>query len=251
MTGSTAFLAALEKSGVSLVSGVPCSYFAGPIRLLANHPTMRYIPAANEGGALAIAAGSRLAGEPAAVLAQNSGFGNLVNPLTSLVLPYRIPLLVIVSMRGWPTADVGEPQHHWMGKVVPRWLDSLEIPHWWLTPGGPPFKTVLKETLPVLDSGRTAFVLAAKGAVLDKDPAPARAATPSSTVPNRDDLVDALLAEVRDECVVSTTGYLSRALYNRGDRPRNFYMQGSMGHAAALSLGAALARPDEIRGAGR
>ncbi|MFE4822137.1 phosphonopyruvate decarboxylase [Streptomyces sp. NPDC056704] len=245
MTGSTAFLAALEKSGVRLVSGVPCSFFSGPIRLLADHPRMRYIPAANEGSALAIAAGARLAGEPTAVIAQNSGFGNMVNPLTSLVLPYRIPLLVIVSMRGWPSAGAGEPQHHWMGKVVPQWLDSLDVPHRWLTPGGPTFEAVLKETLPVLESGRTAFVLVAKGAVRDETPAPAEAATPSAAVPNRDDVVDALLAEIRDEHVVSTTGYLSRAMYNRADRPRNFYMQGSMGHAAALALGSALARPDE------
>ncbi|ANP48596.1 phosphonopyruvate decarboxylase [Streptomyces griseochromogenes] len=244
--GSEAFLAGLEAIGVSLVSGVPCSYFKEPIRRLEQHPRIRYVPAVNEGSALAIAAGARLTGETAAVVAQNSGFGNLVNPLTSLALPYRIPLLVFVSMRGWPTADAGEPQHHWMGKVVPPWLESLEVPYWWLTTDGPSPDAVVKEAGTVLESGRTAFVLVGKGALKDAGAAPAPdPAAPRASVPDRDDLVDAVLAEVREERILSTTGYLSRTLYNRGDRPGNFYMQGSMGHVAGLALGAALARPEE------
>ncbi|MGW2491383.1 phosphonopyruvate decarboxylase [Streptomyces sp. NPDC001606] len=242
--GSEAFLAGLEDIGVSLVSGVPCSYFKGPIRRLERHPRIRYVPAVNEGSALAIAAGTRLTGEPAAVVAQNSGFGNLVNPLTSLVLPYRIPLLVFVSMRGWPEADAGEPQHHWMGKVVPAWLDSLEVPYWWLTADGPSPDAVVKEAGAALDAGRSAFVLVGKGALADTAAAPEAAAADAS-LPDRDDLVDAVLAEVRGERILSTTGYLSRTLYNRGGRPGNFYMQGSMGHIAGLALGAALARPEE------
>ncbi|MEV6328818.1 phosphonopyruvate decarboxylase [Streptomyces sp. NPDC051909] len=245
MTAAPAFVAALERAGVSLVSGVPCSYFAGPIRLLQEHPGIRYVPAVNEGAALAVAAGARLAGEPSVVLAQNSGFGNLVNPLTSLVLPYRIPVLVLVSMRGWPVADPGEPQHHWMGQVVPEWLDSLDVPHWTLRSDGPGFETVLDKALQVLGSGSPAFVLVGKGALADV-PGPAVAeAVPDRARPDRDDLVDAVLAELHDEHVLSTTGYLSRALYNRGDRARNFYMQGSMGHVSGIALGTALSRPKE------
>ncbi|MER6565178.1 phosphonopyruvate decarboxylase [Streptomyces sp. NPDC001093] len=245
MTSASAVVSELERAGVRLVSGVPCSYFAGPIRLLQDHPRIRYVPAANEGAALAVAAGARLAGEPSAVLAQNSGFGNLVNPLTSLVLPYRIPVLVLVSMRGWPVPDAGEPQHHWMGKVVPQWLDSLELPHRMLRPGGPALETVLQETRPVLESGRPAFVLVAKGALTDDSPTAEADALGDRIGPDRDDLVDAVLAELRGEYVLSTTGYLSRALYNRGDRARNFYMQGSMGHVSGIALGAALSRPTE------
>jgi phosphonopyruvate decarboxylase len=242
--GSQALLAGLEDLGISLVSGVPCSFFTEPIRRLERHPRIRYVPAVNEGSALAVAAGARLTGEPAAVIAQNSGFGNLVNPLTSLVLPYRIPVLVLLSMRGWPTAGAGEPQHHWMGRVVPAWLDSLEVPYHWLTADGPPPGAVLAEAGSALASGRSAFVLVGKGALRDPAPPP-RAAAADAPVPGRDDLVDAVLAEVRGERILSTTGYLSRALHQRGDRPQNFYMQGSMGHVAGLALGAALARPGE------
>ncbi|WP_050513792.1 phosphonopyruvate decarboxylase [Streptomyces griseus] len=250
MTSAREFLDALREHRVDLVAGVPCSYFAGPIRLLEQGTEPFYVPAANEGGALAAAAGAGLAGRAAVVLAQNSGFGNLVNPLTSLVLPYRIPVLVMMSMRGWPTASAGEPQHRWMGRVVPQWLESLEIPHWTLSPSGAPLDALLSKAQPVLDGGGTAFVLVEKGAIEAEDPLPSgtpvsRAATATSPAPTRDNLVDALLAEVREENVLSTTGYLSRTLFNRGDRDRNFYMQGSMGHLTSLALGAALVSPDE------
>jgi phosphonopyruvate decarboxylase len=244
VTSAAEFVAALDDGAVELVSGVPCSYFAGPIRLLPEHPRIRYVPAANEGGALAVAAGAALAGARSAAILQNSGFGNLVNPLTSLVLPYRIPMLVFVSMRGWPVADAGEPQHHWMGQVVAPWLDSLHVMHRTLVNGGPPLREVLAELAPALDRGEPGFILVGKGAITDVS-APGAEPQASDDRPSRDDLVDAVLCEVDSEYVLSTTGYLSRALFNRGDRPRNFYMQGSMGHVPSLALGAALARPGE------
>jgi phosphonopyruvate decarboxylase len=224
-----------------LVTGVPCSYFAGPLRLLEKGAGPRYLAAVNEGSALAIAAGAELAGVRPVVLAQNSGFGNMINPLTSLVLPYRIPLTVLVSMRGWPTASTGEPQHYWMGRVVPDWLDSLDIAHWTLTADGPGLDELLRQAQPVLRDGRPAFVLVAKDAIAND--APMDVAEPP-TLPTRDDVVAAVAAEVGDGYLLSTTGYLSRSLYNLGDRDRNFYMQGSMGHVGSLALGAALARPD-------
>lgn len=247
-TEADAFLDALQGCGITTVSGVPCSYFSGPIQLLEQGHGPAYIPAVNEGSALAIAAGTRLAGGHGAVLAQNSGFGNLVNPLTSLVLPYGIPALVVMSMRGWPVAGAGEPQHRWMGSVVPHWLETLDIPYWMLTQDGEPFDALLAKAGLVLAEGRPAFILVGRGAIAGARPeteqmAPALEAR--AALPTRDDLVDAVLAEVRGEYVLSTTGFLSRSLFNCGDRARNFYMQGSMGHVSGLALGAALHRPDE------
>jgi phosphonopyruvate decarboxylase len=244
MTTAQGMLDALQAHDYDLVTGVPCSYFAGPLRLLDRGAGPRYIAAVNEGSALAIAAGAQLGGQRPAVLAQNSGFGNLINPLTSLVLPYRIPLTVLLSMRGFPTASSGEPQHHWMGRVVPDWLDSLEVAHWLLTPDGPPLAELLNRARPVLDAGRPAFVLVTKGSVADDAPADAQAEPRAARPPMRDDVVIAVLAEAGDAHLVSTTGYLSRSLFNLGDRVCNFYMQGSMGHASGLTLGAALAQPE-------
>jgi len=243
MITSQRLLDTLIDHDCGLVVGVPCSYFAGPLRLLDQGVRPRYVAAVNEGSAIAIAAGAELGGLLPLVLAQNSGFGNMINPLTSLVLPYRIPMTVMVSMRGWPTADAGEPQHYWMGRVVPDWLDSLGIAHWMLTVDGPPLAEVLHEARSVLDEGRPAFILVGKGAIADD--APARPPDARSTVlPTRDDVVSALLAEAGDAHLLSTTGYLSRSLFNLGDSERNFYMQGSMGHVAGIALGAAMANPE-------
>jgi len=226
--------------GIRLITGVPCSFLSGPIRLLeAGCEGLTYVPAVNEGSALAIAAGSQLAGDPAAVLAQNSGFGNLINPLTSLVLPYQIPALVLMSLRGWPAAGPGEQQHRWMGKVSHRWLDALDIPHWTL--GNGPIDKVFAELDAALAAKRAAFLLVPKGTIGD---APEYPAPPGRTTgPDRAQVVAALLAEIGDAFLLSTTGYLSREVFNQGDRDRNFYMQGSMGHVTSVALGAALARP--------
>lgn len=244
MITSQGMLDMLRTHGYGLVTGVPCSYFAGPLRLLDRGEGPPYVAAVNEGSAIAVAAGTQLGGRLPLVLAQNSGFGNMVNPLTSLVLPYRIPMTVMVSMRGYPTADAGEPQHHWMGRVVPSWLDSLGIARWMMTKDGPSLDEVLKETRPVLDEGRPAFILVEKGAIVNDAPKATPPAAPARQL-TRDDVVSAVLAEAGDARLLSTTGYLSRSLFNLGDSDRNFYMQGSMGHAAGIALGAALARPDK------
>jgi phosphonopyruvate decarboxylase len=238
-----AFVDALTESGIGLVSSVPCSYFGGVFPLLdgGRWPELRHVPAVNEGSALAVAAGSWLGGVPAAVLAQNSGFGNLVNPLTSLLLPYRIPALVLLSMRGWPAAEAGEPQHELMGRVVPDWLRSVDVPYTMLTPDGPPLARVVELAGEAWADRRPAFVLVAKGAIAGA----AGASEPARTdAPTRADVVAALRAETAGELVLSTTGYLSRELFNAGDDACNFYMQGSMGHVGSIALGAALAQPD-------
>jgi phosphonopyruvate decarboxylase len=86
-----------------------------------------YVNAANEGDAVAVAAGAELAGRRALVMFQNSGLGNAVNPLTSLTIPFEIPLLLIVTWRGEPGGCADEPQHEWMGAITPAMLDVMGI----------------------------------------------------------------------------------------------------------------------------
>jgi len=241
--GAVEAIEQLQAAGIGQLTSVPCSYFTGLLRHVERpvQPNLPHLAAANEGSALSLAAGSWLGGVPAAVLAQNSGFGNLINPLTSLLLPYRIPALVLLSMRGWPEAEPGEPQHAEMGRVVPGWLDSLDIPYQFLTTDGPSLSSVLTELAPALTDRRPAFVLVGKGVFDPGSPDPIDE-EPAGV--DRRFLVKGLLAKRSSEFIVSTTGYLSRELFNDGDDPANFYMQGSMGHASAIALGVALARPD-------
>jgi phosphonopyruvate decarboxylase len=235
------FCAELYERGFSVATGVPCSYFGGPIALLSQIPG-RYVAAANEGNALAIAAGASLAGRRAYVMAQNSGLGNLINPLTSLVMTYRIPVLTFVSLRGWPDGTTDGPQHEVMGRITRPLIDLIGLPHWVLQAGddGGRFREILDSAGSELAAGNAPIVLVEKGAV-----SPAYCPV--------DDLDDGLASRnviqiVAEACadnpIVATTGYTSRELFGMSRHPANFCMQGSMGHASALALGIALSRPE-------
>jgi phosphonopyruvate decarboxylase len=230
MISAADFCAGLDRAGIGLVTGVPCSFFGGPLRLLERQPG-RYVPAANEGAALAIAAGARLTGRRSAVLIQNSGFGNLVNPLTSLLMTFELPALVFMSLRGWPDPAKDEPQHAVMGRTTHALLDALGVPYRVLSP-------TTDSLAEVLDAEPT-FVLVPRGTI---EPAPSTVDAPPEF--GRCEALAALVPFLGDSLVFTTTGYISRELYGLADRPESFYMQGSMGHALALGLGAALSRPD-------
>jgi phosphonopyruvate decarboxylase len=239
MISAAGFCTALERIGVRLVTGVPCSYFAGPLRLLESRPG-RYVPAANEGAALAIAAGAELTGNRAAVIVQNSGFGNLVNPLTSLLLTFDIPVLVFMSLRGWPDPARDEPQHAVMGRTTHDLLDALRVPYEVLKPEEDHLAEALATADEARADGRPAFILVPKGTIEAPPAAPADATAPFG----RREALSAVLPHVDGALVFTTTGYVSRELFGLRDRAETFYMQGSMGHALALGLGAALSRPD-------
>src|SRR5919202_6229556 len=88
-----------------------------------------YTAAPHEGVALSVAAGSEMSGRASVVLLQNSGLGNLVDPLTSLLLAYEIPALLVISLRGRPTPADDEPHHAAMGRATVGVLDSIGIGH--------------------------------------------------------------------------------------------------------------------------
>jgi sulfopyruvate decarboxylase subunit alpha len=107
---------------------VPDNPLAHVLRVFATrYPDVRLVLATREEEAFGIAAGLYLGGRRPAVLLQSSGLGNSLNALTSLLIPYRIPMLMVVSMRG----DEGEwnPAQMPMGRAVRAILDSIGIPH--------------------------------------------------------------------------------------------------------------------------
>ncbi|MFI0942729.1 phosphonopyruvate decarboxylase [Streptomyces sp. NPDC021020] len=240
MISADAFCAELTERGFSTASGVPCSHFGGPIALLSRSGEA-YVPAPNEGAALAVAAGAALAGRRAYVMLQNSGLGNLVNPLTSLVMTYQLPVLTFVSLRGWPDPATDEPQHEVMGPASHPLLEALGVPHYTLRKddGVERFRELLDAADKDLSDRRAPFVLVERGAIGKADAGSTDVAggLPSAEVMRR-------IAEVAPEAaLVATTGFTGRELFAVADRPGNFYMQGSMGHASSLALGVALAQP--------
>ncbi|MEZ2390140.1 phosphonopyruvate decarboxylase [bacterium RCC_150] len=233
-------VAALAAQGWNHASGVPCSTFTGPIAHLSG--TGRYRAAANEGLALSDAAGAQLGGRRQAVFLQNSGLGNLINPLTSLCQPYAVPVLALVSMRGWPDPDADEPQHAVMGRTTPGILTDLGVWHATLSANDDLDLTLYQASRAVL-AGTPAFLLLPYRSI---GPHPGAAPSTRATGPDTAEVAAVLAATCPAGTVIfATTGHASRYLHDAGDRPENFYMQGSMGHVSSVALGYAAANPDE------
>lgn len=255
MIAAPTFIAAARERGFRLYAGVPCSYLAPFINTTIDSRELRYVAAANEGDAIAIAAGSALGGVPAVAMFQNSGLGNAVSPLTSLTYTFRIPLLLIVTWRGEPNGAADEPQHELMGRITPQLLELMDIP--WA-----PFPATDADIAPVLDralahlqsENRPFALVMRKGSVADAElaTATATAATPRAPVSaarqpaarhTRREMLAAIRAAADGGVLVATTGYTGRELYALGDRANQLYMVGSMGCAASLAFGLALAQP--------
>ena len=127
MINAETFIEAARGLGFTHYTGVPCSYLTPFINYVINDDRLSYISSANEGDAVAAAAGLTVGGRRAVAMMQNSGLGNAVNPLTSLANTFDIPVLLIVTHRGKPGRR-DEPQHELMGKITGDLFDLMEIP---------------------------------------------------------------------------------------------------------------------------
>jgi phosphonopyruvate decarboxylase len=253
---AAALLAGLTGLGVTVVAGVPCSYLTPLINRAIGDPAVRYLSVTQEGEAASVAAGAWLGGGLGCAISQNSGLGNMVNPLTSLLLPARIPAIALVTWRGRP-GERDEPQHELMGRITAGLLSLIEVEAD-LVPADPALLPGALERCRGSLARRSlpwAFILP-KGTLVEEplmETAPdARAATmrrygTAGARPARAAALERILAELPDSAaVVSTTGHTSRELYTLADRPQHFYLVGAMGSAATVGLGVALHTPRPV-----
>lgn len=120
------FCELLKDSGFDFYSGVPCSILKNIINFLSENEEFTYIPATREDEALGITVGAYMGGKRSVVLMQNSGLGTSINALTSLILLYRFPILLVISWRGYLGKDA--PEHLLMGKNMMDFLKVMNIP---------------------------------------------------------------------------------------------------------------------------
>ena len=123
------FWAALKARGLNFFSGVPDSTFQKAYSVMMTDPDIRYVPAVREDVALGIASATYFTGGLGGVIMQNSGVGNLINPLTSFNLMYKIPAFLIVGWRGYGGPPNDAPEQWVMGEKTPQFFDLLEIPY--------------------------------------------------------------------------------------------------------------------------
>ena len=239
----------LKASGINLFTGVPDSLLKSFCAYVTDTCGENHVIAANEGGAVGLATGHYLAtGKSALVYMQNSGQGNAVNPLCSLADPdvYSVPMVLLVGWRGEPGVK-DEPQHVKQGKVTVSLFETLGIPAEVL----PDDETAALEiTRKMVERAKTerrpVALIVRKGLfaeykLLNKEPDIADL--------KREEAIEGILRALPDDTViVSTTGMISREVYETRERlgqdhSRDFLTVGSMGHAIMIALGIAKAQP--------
>ena len=217
----------------------------------------RYVPATSEGEAAAIAAGAWLAGRETAVFSQNSGLGNLVNPLTSLNQPFRIPTLLVLGWRAAPNVK-DEPQHQLMGSITRDMLELMQLLPVTLSEDPADMQKQIKDAAgEVLENRRSVALLVRPDCFAnapDQRQPSANLKRPRGVLhsllgneakPSRAQALGAVLADVPENAaIIATTGKCGRELFTLDDREQNFYMVGSMGSASAIGLGITCAQPD-------
>ena len=239
----------LNGAGVDFFVGVPDSLLKSFCAYVADTCGDNHVIAANEGGAVALAAGHYLAtGKPALVYMQNSGQGNAVNPLASLADPdvYSIPMVLLVGWRGEPGVK-DEPQHVKQGKVTVSLFETLGIPTEILPDNDESAADLTRKMVEKAKSeSRPVALIVRKGLFAEYK---LQNKKPDIAVLPRERAIEEILKSLPEGAVViSTTGMISREVYETRERlgqghSRDFLTVGSMGHAIMIALGIAKAQP--------
>ena len=258
MIPASSFIQATQNLGFGLYTGVPCSYLTSFINYVIDSPDLRYVGAANEGDAVAIASGAELGGVRSIVMFQNSGLGNAVNPLTSLNQIFKIPILIIVTWRGQPDGAKDEPQHHLMGQITPQLLELMQITWDYFPTEVDEIKPTLERVVQRMQSENKPYALIMKKGSVESCslnstlPAKSYSLTTGSKKiqfqPNfsRDEMLRIIQNNIKNnDILLATTGYCGRELYSIEDKPNQFYMVGSMGCVSSLGLGIAISQPKQ------
>lgn len=243
----------VEIIGSDFYTGVPdsqlkalCNYLMHTYGIDPRH----HIIAANEGNCTALAAGYHLAtGKVPVVYMQNSGEGNIINPVASLLNDkvYAIPAVFIVGWRGEPGVH-DEPQHIYQGEVTVKLLEDMGIASFII--GKETTEDELAAAMegfrPLLDAGRNVAFVVRKGALSFDE----KVEYKNGYSMRREDIIRHIVKASGEDPIVSTTGKASRELFetrvaNGQSHKYDFLTVGSMGHSSSIALGVALNKPGQ------
>lgn len=247
MLSPESFYRILQSKGIDFYTGVPDSLLKNLCAYITDHAERRNnIIAANEGGAVGLAAGYYLStGKIPVIYMQNSGLGNTVNPLMSLTDEdvYNIPVLLIVGWRGEPGVP-DEPQHVKQGKVTIPFLDAMGIKYEILTSNEELLSEQISCAVKYMNETRKAFALVVRKGTYACYNLKTEAQVFYQM--EREKAIQMVAASMKPfDVVVSTTGKISRELFEyreavKEGHQRDFLTVGSMGHASQIALGIAL-----------
>ena len=241
-----------EKLRIDFYAGVPDSLLKPLCNSLyqSAENNKNFFVCADEGAAAALCAGHYLAtGNPGMLYMQNSGIGNAVNPVTSLLdrRVYGLPVLFVIGWRGEPGVK-DEPQHVFQGEITCGLMDTLQIPYFILSSetDDEEFGKCLDRFDALFSEGKCPAIIVRKGALSGGS----EVHFSNSNSLKREDAVRIIAHMASDHAVfVSTTGKTSRELFeiraaDGNGHQRDFLTVGSMGHADMIALGIALEKKD-------
>ena len=243
----------VEILGADFYTGVPdsqlkalCDYLMQTYGIDQKH----HMIAANEGNCTALAAGYNLAtGKVPVVYMQNSGEGNIINPVASLLNDkvYGIPMIFVVGWRGEPGVH-DEPQHIYQGEVTIRLLEDMDIKTCIVSKDTTEEELAEKmaEYRAILATGKDVAFVIRKGA-LEYDQ---KVVYKNDNEMVREEIIRHIVDATGEDPIVSTTGKASRELFeireaNGQEHKYDFLTVGSMGHSSSIALGVALNKPDK------
>lgn len=240
------FYKELIKNSINYFCGVPDSLLKNICAYITdNTPEGRHIIASNEGAAAALAAGWYLgSGRPALVYMQNSGLGNAVNPLLSLADPavYSIPMLLLIGWRGEPGVK-DEPQHKRQGELTLPLLETLGIPYLVIDGRCSDMEIIIERAVKESLAGLKPYAIVVKKNTFAPYTREKQSEETGTLLREKAVILAAGLAE-KDCAIVSTTGMISRELYeyretNGLSHDSDFLTVGSMGHSSQIACGIA------------
>lgn len=241
-----------RDQGLNFFTGVPDSLLKDFCAYVSDHASSDdHVIAANEGNAVALAIGHFLGtGDPAVVYLQNSGTGNVVNPLLSLADPdvYSIPVLLVIGWRGEPGVE-DEPQHVKQGRRMTELLDAMEMP-WYLLPRDiTEAGEVIAEAVEAMRQCMGPVAILVRKKTFEPYKLSSELATCYSM--SREEAIQCIVRQLgSNDIVVSTTGKTSRELYEyrveQGSECHDFLTVGGMGHTSSIAMGLARAQPDRL-----
>ncbi|MBR3016552.1 MAG: phosphonopyruvate decarboxylase [Clostridia bacterium] len=241
----------LAAYGVTYFTGVPDSYLNGFCNYALANCGDRNVIAANEGNAIGIAAGHYFASkEIPLVYMQNSGMGNTINPLASLVDKdvYAVPMILLIGWRGQGNTEPKHPQHKLQGEITPGLLDVMHIPYTVLEDDDAFFQASVEKAVAYCKEYRQPYAFIAPKGVMA---AAEKANNVDAVYPmSREEAIEVILDHMPSNTIYSaTTGRATRELFflreQRGESKDNDFLNvGSMGHASSVALGIALEKPD-------
>ncbi len=235
------FIQSLRQASFSPFMGVPCSVFTALINRLEALAGADHYICTSEGEAMGLAGGFALAGRLPVVYMQNDGFGNTVNPLSSLQQLYRLPALLLISWRGEPGLK-DAPQHRVMGSVLSGLLEQLQVPYLVLEEGGKALDQALARAREHCRTVSTPFALVIRKSYFA--PGEKVASPDTGEFTQRLTYIKLLAAQAGpQDILLGATGFSGRELQQYTEHRGRFYMMGSMGCLPALGLGLASQYP--------